>query len=109
MKKGLKRTREGILKHVPALDKIVWKTDVPNDKQGAVQTTDAIGAFAGANYNSVPQLTKYLFNKEEEQQKARKDLDASEACHLKDIKFLKEEHQDKQTQWGKKFECEAST
>ena len=32
LKKGLKRTREGILKHVPTLDKIVWKTDVPNEK-----------------------------------------------------------------------------
>ena len=40
----------------------------------------AIGAFAGANYNSVLQLTKDLFTKEEELQKVRKDLDACEAC-----------------------------
>ena len=60
------------------------------------------GVFAGANYNSVLQLTKDLFTKEEELQKVRKDLDASEACHLKDIKLLKEEHQDKETQWEKK-------
>ena len=31
-------------------------------------------------------------------------MDAYEACHLKDIKFLKEEHQDKLTQWENKFE-----
>ena len=76
------------------LIKIVQKTDAPNEKQGALD-------MAGANYNSVSQLTKYLFSKEEELQKARKDLDANEACHLKDIKFLKEEHQDKHTQWEK--------
>ena len=32
------------------------------------------------------------------------DLDACEACHLKDIKLLKEEHQHKETQWEKKFD-----
>ena len=109
LKKDSKRTREGMLKHVPALDKIVQNTDAPNEKQGALNTTSAIGAFAGANYNSVSQLTKDLFSKEEELQKARKDMDASKACHLKDIKFLKEEDQDKQTRCEKKIrECEAS-
>ena len=53
LKKVLKRTREGIIKHVPALDKIVWKTDAPNEKQGVVNTVATIGVFAGANYNSV--------------------------------------------------------
>ena len=53
LKKGSKRTREGLLKHVPVLDKIVWKTDAPNEKKGALNTSAAIGAFAGANYNSV--------------------------------------------------------
>ena len=90
---------------VPFLDKIVWKTcDAPNEKQGALNTTAAFRAFAGANYNSVSQLIKDLCSKEEELQKARKDLDATEACHLIDIKFLKEENQDKQTQWEDKFE-----
>ena len=90
-------TREGMLKHVHALDEIVQKNDAPNEKQGAVNTTAAIGVFSGANYNSPVQLTKDLFTKEEELQKVRKDLDACEACHLKDIKLLKEEHQDKET------------
>ena len=104
MKKGLKRKREGILKHVPALDKIVWKTDVPNEKQGVVNTAATIGVFAGANYNSILQLTKDLFTKEEELHKVRKNLAASEVCHLKDIKLLKEEHQDKETHWENKFD-----
>ena len=103
MKKGLKRTREGILKHVPALDKIVWKTDVPNENQGAVNTAAALGFFAGANYNTMLQLNRDFFNKEEELQKVRKDLDASEVCHLKDIKLLKEENKYKETQWEKKL------
>ena len=30
LKKGLKRKREGTLKHVSSFDQIVWKTDVPN-------------------------------------------------------------------------------
>ena len=33
LKKGSNRTREGMFKHVPMLDKIVWKTDAPNEKQ----------------------------------------------------------------------------
>ena len=101
--KGLKRRREGLLKHAHAINKIVWKTDVPNEKQG-VQTTATIGAFAGANYNTMLQVNKDLFTKEEELQKVRKDLDASEVCHLKDIKLLKEENQDKETQWEKKID-----
>ena len=96
-------TREGMLKHVHALDEIVQKKDARNEKQGAVNTTATIGFFAGANYISVLELTKDLFTKEEELQKVTKDLDASKACHLKDIKLLKEEHQDKETQWGKKM------
>ena len=53
MKKGSKRTREGTLKHVPAFDQIVWRTDAPNEKEGALGTTAAMGVFAGANYNLV--------------------------------------------------------
>ena len=54
------------------------------------------------------QLNKDLFTKEEELQKVRKDLDASELWHLKDVKLLKEEHQDKETQWGKIWQFEAA-
>ena len=93
-----------MLKYVVALDKIVWKTDAPNEKQGPLNTTSVIGSFAGANYNTMLQVNKDLFTKEEELQKIRKDLDASEVCHLKDIKLLKEEHQDKETQWEKKIQ-----
>ena len=66
LKKGSKRTREGTLKHVPAFDQNVWITDAPNEKEGALDTTAAMGVFAGANYNLVSQLTKYLLSKEQE-------------------------------------------
>ena len=103
LKKGSKRTREGILKHVPTLDQIVWRTDDPNEKQGALDTTAVMGAFAGASYNSVSQLTKDLLSKKHELQKARKDLEAAEARRLKDIELLKQEHQDKLRQSKKKI------
>ena len=96
MKKGSKRTREGTLKHVPAFDQIVWRTDAPNEKEGVLDTTTAMGAFVGANYNSMSQLTKDLLSKEQELHKARKDMEEAEACRVKDIELLKQEHQDKQ-------------
>ena len=65
LKKSSKRTREGRLKHVPAFDQFVWRTDAPNEKQGALDTTAAMQAFAGANYNSMSQLTKDLLSKEQ--------------------------------------------
>ena len=61
-----------------------------------------MGAFAWANYNTVSQLTKYILNKKKELQKARKDMEATEARHLKDIELLKQEHQDKQRHSEKK-------
>ena len=88
MKKSSKRTREGRLKHVPAFDQIVWRTDALNEKERALDTTVAMAAFAGANYNSMSQLTKDLLSKEKELQKARKDLEIAEARHLKDIELL---------------------
>ena len=96
MKKGSKRTREGTLKHVPSLYQIVWRMNAPNEKQGALDTTTSMGSFAGDNYNSVSQLTKDHVSKEHELHKARKDMEAAEAHHLKDIYLLKQEHQDKQ-------------
>ena len=57
-----------------------------------------MGAFAGANYDSMSQLTKDLLSKEHELQQAKKDLEAAEARHLKEIELLKQEHKDNQRQ-----------
>ena len=66
LKKASKRTREGTPKHLPGFDQIVWRTDAPNEKEGALDTTAVMGVFAGDNYNLVSQLTKYILTKEQE-------------------------------------------
>ena len=48
MKRGSKRTREGSTKQMPALSQIIWKLYTPDNKKGALHTSVAIGAFAGA-------------------------------------------------------------
>ena len=57
--------------------------------------TTIMGAFAGANYDSVSQLTKDLLSKDQELQKTKRDLEAAEARHLKEIQLIKKEHEDK--------------
>ena len=66
IKRGAKRTREGSTKHMPAPSQIIWKLDTPDSRQGALDTKGVIGAFAGANYDSVSQLSVTLTNKEQE-------------------------------------------
>ena len=66
MKKGTKRTREGTIKQAPALNQVIWKSDSPNIKQGALDTTVSMGDFAGANFDLVSQLNKDLLDKEQE-------------------------------------------
>ena len=39
--------REGTLKHVPALNQVVWRNDAPNEKQEALDTIVAMGEFLG--------------------------------------------------------------
>ena len=71
MKKGTKRTREGSVKQVPALNKFIWKSYSPDVKQGDLDTIAAMGAFARANFDSVSQLNKDLLDKEQELQKSK--------------------------------------
>ena len=74
LKKESKRTREGTLKHVSGNNQVVWITNAPNEKQGALDTKTAMGAFVGDNYDSVSQLTKDILSKEQELQKYKRDL-----------------------------------
>ena len=64
IKKGTKRTREGTLKHLLALNQFLWRNYAPNVRQGALDTTTAIGDLARANYDSVSHLHKDLLDKE---------------------------------------------
>ena len=63
-----------------------------------------MGAFVGANYDSVSQLTKDLLSKEQELHTSKMDLEAVEAHHLKEIELLKKEHEDKHRQSQKKID-----
>ena len=47
-----------------------------------------MGDFVVANYDSMPRLNKYLLDKEHELQKYKEDMEATEACHQKDIQLL---------------------
>ena len=85
MNKGTNRTRECSVKKVPSLNQVIQKIDSPDIKQGSLDTTTAIGAFAGANYDSFSQLNKDLLNKEQELQKINQDLLETEAHHEEEI------------------------
>ena len=61
------------------------KGDSSNTKQEALDTTIAIGAFVGANFDSVSQLNKELEEKEQELQKSKQELVQVEARHSQDI------------------------
>ena len=104
MKKGSKRTREGTLTQVPALNQVVWRTDAPNERQGELDKTTAMGAFVGDNYDLVSQLAKDILSKEQELQKSKRDLEVAEARHLKEIELLKKEHEDKYRQSQNKID-----
>ena len=49
---------------MPTLSQVIWKLDTPDSKQGELYTTAAIGDFAGANYDSISQLSVTLIDKE---------------------------------------------
>ena len=49
--KGAKRTREGAFKQVPT--QIIWKSDSSDTKQDAFDTKPTMGAFTGANFDSI--------------------------------------------------------
>ena len=104
IKRGAKRIREGSTKQMPPLSQVLWKSDTPDIKQGALDVAAAMGAFAGANYDSVSQLSVILADKEQELQNTRLDLAAPEEKHAQEVKQLKEEYERKIKQWKKKTE-----
>ena len=95
MKKETKRTREGTIKQVRSLNRVIWKLDSLDIKQGDLDTTTFTGDFAGANFDLVSQLNKEFLDKEQELQKAKKDLAQTKEQHKQEIQLLKEEYEDK--------------
>ena len=66
MKKGSKRTREGTFKQGVVQNHIIWKRESSDTKQESLDTTIAMGAFAGANFDSMSHLNKEMEEKEHE-------------------------------------------
>ena len=64
MKKGTNRTREGIIKHAPTLNQVIWKSDSHDINQGSLDIIAAMGDFARANFDSISQLNKDILVKE---------------------------------------------
>ena len=60
VKRGAKRAKESSTKDVPALVQVIWKADTSDIQQGVVDTAATMGVFAGANFNSVSQLSLAL-------------------------------------------------
>ena len=50
---------------MPTLSQRIWKLDTPDSKQGELDTIADIGAFAGANYDSISKLSVTLTDKEQ--------------------------------------------
>ena len=73
VKKGSKRTREGTFKQGVVQNHIIWKRDSSDTKQEALDTTTSMGAFPGANFESLSQLNKELEEKKQELQNSKKD------------------------------------
>ena len=92
VKNGYKRTRESTFNQGVVQNQIIWKRDSFDTKQESLDTEAAMGAFDGANFNSVSQLNKELEEKEQELQKSKKYLVQVEACHSQEIQWLKNEY-----------------
>ena len=56
---------------MPALGQVIWKVDTSDMQQGAVETATSMGIFAGANFQSVSQLSLALAEKQKELEKAK--------------------------------------
>ena len=74
VKRGAKRARESSTKSVPFVGQVIWKADTSDMQQKAVETTLSMGAFAGANFQSVSQLSLALGEKQKELEKEKQEL-----------------------------------
>ena len=64
----------------------------------------SMGVFAGANFNSISQLSLVFGEKEKELEKLKHDLVEAEKRHEQEIGKLKREHEDRVEQWKMKGE-----
>ena len=95
VKRGSKKEIYGSGKHVSSLGQVIWKVDTSNLPQGAVDTATSMGVFAGANFNTVSQLSLAFGEKEKELDKLKHDLPEAENRYQQEIGKLKQEHKDR--------------
>ena len=58
VKKGCKRTREGTLAQGTVPNQVIWKRASTYVKQESLEAATSMGAFVGANYDSMSSLNK---------------------------------------------------
>ena len=58
VKKGSKRTREGTLAQGTVPNQVIWKRASTDVKQESLEAATSMGAFVGANYDSMSSLNK---------------------------------------------------
>ena len=89
VKRGAKIARESSTKNVHVVGQVIWKVDTSDMQQGAVEIAAAMGFFAGANFQSVSQLSLALGEKEKELHKFKHDIAEAEKRHEQEIVQLK--------------------
>ena len=95
MKKGSKRKRERTFNQGVVQNHIIWKSDSSDTKQESLDTTPAMVAFGGANFDSVSHLKKDMEEKEHEMQRSKQKLVQVEAHQRKEIQQLKIKYEEK--------------
>ena len=88
VKNGSKRIREGTFKKGEVPHHIIWKRDSSDTKQESLDTTPAMVAFGGANFDSVSHLKKDMEEKAHELQRSKYKLVQVEAHQKKEIQKL---------------------
>ena len=89
VKRGSKKARHGSGKDVSTLGQVIWMEYTSNLPQEAVDAVVAMGAFVGANFNTVSQLSLAFGEKEKELDKLKQDLAEAENMYQQEIGKLK--------------------
>ena len=89
VKRGSKKARHGLGKHVSTLGQVIWKADTSNLPQEAVDAATAMGVFTGANFSTISQLSLAFGEKEKELDKLKHDLAEVENRYQQEIGKLK--------------------
>ena len=59
---------------MPAIGEVIWKADISDMEQGAVDTAASMGVYAVANFQCVSQLSLALGEKQKELENVKHEL-----------------------------------